>query len=300
MDDTRKNGKYGKCPFFWKRGGNARMHRVPRVACINDLSGYGRCSLTTALPVLSVMGVQACPVPTAVLSKHTGFTNFSFTDLTDGMAAYLRSWNDLDFDMVYSGFLGSERQMSLLRQFFQYQKSKNPDCMILLDTVMGDCGKLYSTYNRALCDSMRELVAYADIITPNVTEACLLTGTPYHGEALHTAEAVAMAESLLTLGCRAAVITGIVREDIICNLTYTGAEPEFSVIHRTKSLFSGTGDLFASVLCGALANRKPLADAVQIAGRFLSDVTQYTLGQQTPLDEGVLFEPLLRNICEYL
>lgn len=276
------------------------MGLVPKAACINDLSGYGRCSLTTALPVLSVMGVQACPVPTAVLSKHTGFPRYSFTDLTDELPAYLQSWNDLQFDMIYSGFLGSERQMSILQQFFTAQKSKNPACKILLDTVMGDDGKLYSTYNQALCDAMRELVAHADVITPNVTEACLLTRTPYHGECLHTAEAVNLAEQLLQLGCGAVVITGIVREDMICNLTYTGDAPEFSAIHRTKCLFSGTGDLFASVLCGALTLGKPLPDSVALAGEFLSQVTQYTLQQGTPAAEGVLFEPLLRKLVESL
>ncbi len=272
------------------------MGNVPRVACINDLSGYGRCSLTTALPVLSVMGVQACPVPTAVLSKHTGFPQYSFTDLTDALPAYLQSWNDLSFDMIYSGFLGAEGQMATVRDFILSQKERNPNCRVLLDTVMGDEGKLYSTYNQALCDAMRELVALADIITPNVTEACLLTKTPYHGEYLHTAEAVALAEQLLKLGCKAVVITGIVREDMICNLTYTGDAPEFSVIHRTKCFFSGTGDLFASVLCGALAVGKSLPEAVAAAGAFLSQVTQYTLRQGTPAAEGVVFEPLLRNL----
>ena len=288
------------CSFFIGRGVGGMCAAVPRVACINDLSGYGRCSLTMALPVLSVMGVQACPVPTAVLSKHTGFSHFSFTDLTDALPAYLKSWNDLQFDMIYSGFLGSERQMSLLKEFFEFQKAKNPACRILLDTVMGDDGKLYSTYTKALCDSMRELVQHADIITPNVTEACLLTGTPYHGESLHTAEAVALGDQLLSLGCGAVVITGIVREDMICNMTYTGGEPEFSVIHRTKCLYSGTGDLFASVLCGALAVGQPLAEAVETAGSFLSAVTQYTLKQNTPAEEGVLFEPLLRTLPETL
>lgn len=276
------------------------MGKIPKVACINDMSGYGRCSLTTALPVLSVMGVQACPLPTAILSKHTGFPQYSFKDLTAELPAYLESWKDLSFDMIYSGFLGSEQQMSIFRTFFESQKQKNPACKILLDTVMGDDGKLYSTYNQALCDAMRALVAYADIITPNVTEACLLTGTPYHGEALHTAEAVSLAEQLLQLGCGAVVITGIVREDMICNLTYTGTDPEFSVIHRTKCLFSGTGDLFASVLCGGLAKGKPLAEAVQSAGNFLSAVTQFTLRQKTPADEGVLFEPLLSRMERYL
>lgn len=275
------------------------MQIVPRVACINDISGYGRCSLTTVLPVLSVMGVQACPAPTAVLSKHTGFPQFTFTDLTDTLPDYFRSWSDLDFDMIYSGFLGSMGQIETVQAFFRAQKQKNPACCILLDPVMGDGGKRYSTYSQALCDAVRELVAEADIITPNITEACLLTGMPYRGECLSHREATELAKALTALGCRDVVITGIVQENDIGNLTYSGGEAVYSSVHRTEFLFSGTGDLFASVLCGALAQGHPLAEAVQTAGRFLSEVTQYTLHENTPASEGVLFEPLLRRLCEY-
>lgn len=272
------------------------MRSVPRVACINDLSGYGRCSLTTALPVLSVMGVQACPAPTAVLSMHTGFPDFTFTDLTDQLPAYFKSWEQLGFDWIYSGFLGSVGQAASVRGFFQMQRENTPACRILLDPVMGDDGRMYSTYTQELCNAVRELASGADVITPNVTEACLLTGTPYHGETLHTDEAYALADRLMSLGCGAAVITGIVRDDIICNLTCENGTREFTAVHRTKRLFSGTGDLFASVLCGALAKGQPLRDAAGLASRFLSDVTQYTLEQNTDPMEGVLFEPLLTKL----
>ena len=299
------------------------MRTVPRVACINDLSGFGRCSLTTALPVLSVMGVQACPVPTAVLSKHTGFPQFTFTDLTDTLTAYFDSWDDLDFDWIYAGFLGSIGQIEMVRAFFVRQKQKNPDCRILLDPVMGDEGKRYSTYTQELCDAVRRLVSSADVITPNITEACLLTGTEYRGECLHMQaaerlaeqlkadcliiltgteyrgeclklyEAEALADSLMQLGCGSAVITGIVQENRIGNLTYQDGRASYSDVHRTECLFSGTGDLFASVLCGALARGKSLSASVKIAGAFLSEVTQGTLREHTPAAEGVLFEPYL-------
>lgn len=276
------------------------MRTIPRVACINDISGFGRCSLTTALPVLSVMGVQACPAPTAVLSKHTGFPTFSFTDLTNDLPHYFATWSDLDFDWIYSGFLGSAGQIETVRAFFRAQKEQNPACRILLDPVMGDGGKRYSTYTSALCDAMRTLVAYADVITPNVTEACLLTGTEYCGEALHPGAAAELARQLLPLGCGSVVITGIVRGEEIGNLTLDGGSVQFSAVHRTECLFSGTGDLFASVLCGALARGKVLAEAVRIAGAFLSEVTQDTLRQGTSASEGVLFEPLLKRLEEYL
>ncbi len=272
------------------------MRTVPRVACINDISGFGRCSLTTALPVLSVMGVQACPVPTAVLSMHTGFPQFTFTDLTDTLPDYFRSWAALDFDWIYSGFLGSVGQIRIIRDFFRAQKKRNPACKILLDPVMGDDGKRYSTYTAELCDAMRELAAEADVITPNITEACLLTGVPYRGECLSTEEAASLAARMTACGCGAVVITGIVQENRIGNLTFEDDEIHFSSVHRTECLFSGTGDLFASVLCGALARGRCLQEAAEEAGAFLSAVTQETLLRGTPAEEGVLFEPLLYRL----
>lgn len=274
------------------------MQTLQRVACINDISGFGRCSLTTVLPVLSVMGIQACPVPTAVLSKHTGFPQHTFTDLTDTLPAYFESWSDLPFDWIYAGFLGSLGQIRMVRQFFEMQKKLNPQCRILLDPVMGDDGRRYSTYTEELCDAVRELVSDADIITPNITEACILTGTEYRGECLCHDESAALADALKKLGCRDIVITGIVQDDTIGNLTDTGGKMHFSSVHRTECLFSGTGDLFASVLCGALVRGCPLQEAAQKAGEFLSAVTQETLRRNTPVEEGVLFEPLLWRLGE--
>ncbi|MCQ2408736.1 MAG: pyridoxamine kinase [Oscillospiraceae bacterium] len=274
------------------------MRTLQRVACINDISGFGRCSLTTVLPVLSVMGIQACPVPTAVLSKHTGFPQHTFTDLTDTLPAYFESWSDLPFDWIYAGFLGSLGQIRMVQQFFQMQKKLNPQCRILLDPVMGDEGRRYSTYTEELCDAVRELVADADIITPNITEACILTGTEYHGECLCLQEATALADAVKKLGCGDIVITGIVQEDTIGNLTDTGGKKHFSTVHRTECVFSGTGDLFASVLCGALVRGCSLPEAAQKAGDFLSSVTQETMQRNTPVEEGVLFEPLLWRLGE--
>ena len=276
------------------------MRKVPRAACINDISGFGRCSLTTALPILSVMGVQACPVPTAVLSKHTGFPRFSFTDLTDALPHFFETWGDLDFDWIYSGFFGAFGQIETAGAFFADQKRRSPHCRVLLDPVMGDGGKRYSTYTEEMCTALRQLVAAADVITPNITEACLLTGLPYRGECLHRHEAEQLVRELMQLGCGAVVITGIVREKEIGNLTFDGSAMHFSSVHRTECLFSGTGDLFASVLCGALARGKTLASAAEIAAQFVSEVTQYTLEQGTPAEEGVLFEPLLTKLEAYL
>lgn len=266
---------------------------MPRIACINDLSGYGRCSLTTAIAVLSVLGVQPCPVPTAVLSRHTGFPSFTFTDLTAHLSAYLENWSDLSFSGIYSGFLGSEAQIALVEHFIRQHRAQTQRPLVLIDTVMGDAGALYSTYTPQMCSAMRRLVTLADVITPNVTEACLLTGTDYHGETLTTDEAKELARRLGAMGCRAAVITGITRGDILCNLVMERDGLFFDVEQRTARVFSGTGDLFAAIVSAALVQGLTLPSAVTLAGEFIARVTRETLAKNAPPMEGVAFEPYL-------
>lgn len=272
------------------------LTQVPRIACINDLSGFGRCSLTTAIAVLSACGVQACPLPTAILSKHTGFPEFAFTDFTPHMAAYLDDWEALSFDGIYTGFLGSAEQIALVEAFIRRHKASPAATRVLIDTVMGDSGQIYPTYTPQMCSRMKALVSLADIITPNVTEACLLTDTPYHGEALRTQEAKTLALRLMDLGCGSVVITGIARGDILCNLVLDRGEVFFEVEHRTERFFSGTGDLFASIVAAKLSTGTALADAVSQAGSFIAHATQYTLDQDAPQMEGVRFEPLLHRL----
>lgn len=273
------------------------MRIIPRVACINDISGFGRCSLTTALPVLSVMGVQPCPAPTSVFSKHTGFPTFYYTDLTDTMPAYLENWHDLSFDWIYCGFFSANEQTAIVREFVRSAKQKNPNCRFLLDPVMGDHGKRYSTCTEALCTALRELVSEADVITPNITEACLLTDTVYCGESPDMQKALSLAQSLMQLGCGAAVLTGIVQNDAVSCLIAEPDTQQFSDVQRTKTVFSGTGDLFASVLCGALARGDSLLDAVTAAETFVAEATHYTEQLHTPAPEGIVFEPLLGRLC---
>lgn len=273
---------------------------MPKIACINDISGYGRCSLTTAIAVLSVLGVQPCPVPTAVLSKHTGFSEYVFTDLTDQLGAYLRDWNALSFDGIYTGFLGSHDQISVVEEFIRIHRAQENPPTVIIDTVMGDAGALYATYTPEMCDAMRRLVRIADVITPNITEACFLTDTEYHGESISTAEAETLVKKLLDLGCGAAVITGIRRDDILCNFGMNRDGLFFDAEQRTKRVFSGTGDLFASVLSGCLVQGTALSDAIRVAGEFIALVTQQTLSMNTPPHEGVVFEPYLTELCNLM
>ena len=167
---------------------------------------------------------------------------------------------------------------------------------VIIDTVMGDGGKIYPTYTPDMCRLMRRLVSHADVITPNVTEACILTGTPYSGEELTTAQARELACRLYDLGAGAVVITGIVREPVLCNLVYDGRELYFDAETRTERMFSGTGDLFASIVRARLAAGGSLPEAVSLAGSFIAAATRYTLSRGTPAMEGVCFEPCLSRL----
>ena len=150
-----------------------------KIAVINDLSGYGRCSLTVAIPVLSAMGHQCCPIPTAILSNHTEFPVYFFDDYTEKMTTYTDKWKELglSFDAIATGFLGSEAQIGIVMEIVQ--KLKAEKTFVVVDPVMGDHGHAYETYTPEMCEQMKELVCMADVVLPNVTECCILTHSPY-------------------------------------------------------------------------------------------------------------------------
>ena len=225
---------------------------TPRVAAIHDLSGFGRCSLTIVMPVLSAMGVQCCPLPTAVLSTHTGgFQENTFLDLTDQMGPVMTHWKaeGVTFDAVYTGFMGSPEQIALTGAFIR--KFKRPECRVLVDPVMGDHGKAYRTYTPEMCREMANLAALADVITPNRTEAALLLGEDYEAVRLDREEDCRRwCEALSQEGRRSVVLTGVsLMEDTIgaaCFDRETG-RVEFAAAPLVEGLFHGTGDLFTSV-----------------------------------------------------
>lgn len=270
--------------------------RIPRVACINDLSGFGRCSLTTAIAILSAAGVQACPVPTAILSKHTGFESYYFKDLTDSLDPYMKDWELLEFDGIYSGFLGSAAQIEAVERFIEsHRKKANPTCVII-DPVMGDAGRLYATYTPQMQKEMKRLTKYADILTPNITEACFLTDTEYCGEEIYLKKATELVKKLSEKTQAKIVLTGIVKQDKILNMTYSGGDIQLSEVVREKRIYSGTGDIFSSVVCAQILKGKPLYKAVDIAGEFISEAIERTSVTGAPLTEGVVFEPLLYKL----
>lgn len=271
--------------------------RTPRVAAIHDMSGFGRCSLTVAIPVLSAMGLQCCPLPTAFLSTHTGgFQGFSFLDMTDEMPRAAEHWKTLDlgFECIYSGFLGSERQIQIVSDFIR--DFREPNTVVVVDPVMGDHGKLYQTYTPAMCEGMVHLAEQADVIVPNLTEAALLLGVPY--EELPEGEngCREIVERLSLDGRRSVVLTGAsTAPDLtgaMCFDVKTGRTKSVQV-RRIPREFYGTGDVFASVLSGALVRGQPLAVAVRQAVDFVRACAERTAEQNLPIREGVDFEPLL-------
>ena len=270
---------------------------TPRIAAIHDLSCFGRCSLTIALPVLSAMGCQCCPLPTALLSAHTGFPGNTFLDLTAEMGRIADHWTamDLQFDAIYSGFLGSADQVDTVARFFNtFKKSSTA---VIVDPVMGDHGTAYRTCTPELCRGMRVLVENSDVITPNLTEAALLLDRPY--EEIQRTDAYEVVRRLSVGGRRSVVLTGYSSESgqtgALCFDRDSG-ESKAVQTPREPQDFSGTGDLFASVLAGGVARGVPLFQAAQAAADFVRDCIARTLAEGLTEQDGVDFEPLLGQL----
>ena len=276
---------------------------TPRIAAIHDLSGFGRCSLTVILPILSAMGLQCCPVPTAFLSTHTGgFEGFTFLDMTEEMPKVANHWNTLglDFQAIYSGFLGSERQIHIVEDFIRTFRRK--DTVVVVDPVMGDHGEVYKTYTPAMCAGMAQLAAQADVITPNLTEAALLLGIPYETLSADEADCRSIAEQLSMDGRRSVVLTGAsAGPDLtgaVCFDAKTG-RTDILQAERVPRTFLGTGDVFASVLTGTLVKGDALPEATRQAVDFVHACAARTMEENIPLREGVDFEPLLGLLSNY-
>ncbi len=272
-----------------------------RVAAIQDISGLGRCSLTVIIPVLSAMGVQVCPVPTAVLSAHTGYSEFVIRDLTDYMQPALEHYKKMgtEFDCIYSGFLASAEQIDHCLEFF----SAYPSSLKVVDPVMGDDGKSYATYTGELCKRMSELVAVADIITPNLTEAAILLGEKYPAAPLRNSEARSWLVRLAEQGAKIVVITSV---DLADGGMHTiGYDKETSSFWKIKNdyvpnaHFSGTGDMFASVLIGSMLKGDSLPLAMNRASAFTELNVKVTNSYRRHWTEGLMLEGQLPWLTSY-
>ena len=270
-----------------------------KIAMINDLSGYGRCSLTVALPILSAMGIQCCPVPTSILSNHTGFPVYYFDDYTDHMEPYIEKWKELGltFDGIATGFLGSERQIEIVKDMIA--AFRTPGTKVLVDPIMGDHGIAYATYTPSMCSRMRELAAMPDRWTPNLTEACILADVPYESGEMSYEALAGLVRRLQKLGPSAVVITGIRKGSDLVNAMAEG-EGEVSFLSREAAGEErpGTGDVFSSIIAGGCIRGWSLKRSVNLAADFVRDCIVRSGELQIPVKNGVCFELLLGSLCQ--
>lgn len=266
-----------------------------RVAAIHDISGFGRCSLTVIIPTLSSMGVQVCPVPTAVLSTHTGgLGEVAMRDLTDYILPALSHYTalNLSFDAIYTGFLGSETQIGHCLEFFR----AFPDSLKVVDPVMGDHGKPYRTCGREIRERMAELVAAADIITPNLTEACILLGQKYEFSGVTHSQAKSMLARLSEIGPSKVIITGVqLATGEMANIGYDREAGAYWYVpcDYVPVSYPGTGDVYASVLVGSLLTGDSLSMAMGRATSFVELAIKTTFSYGTDPRYGVMLETAL-------
>ncbi|KFI87187.1 pyridoxine kinase [Bifidobacterium reuteri DSM 23975] len=274
---------------------------IPRVAAVHDMCGYGKCSLTAAIPILSAAGCDVCPVPTALFSAHTKYQVFTFHDTTDILSGYLDAWQaeDVELDAVYSGFLGSPEQVAIIQRLY----SDYPAALRLVDPVMGDGGRTYTTYTPELCEAMGALATGADVLMPNLTEACILTHRDYQGQDLNDDQVNGLLDALLELGAKNVVLKGIDHgDDRIVNYVASasdGAAGKIELKHlKLPYMIHGTGDVFASALCGAVMAGRGLAESARIAGEFVRHAMASTRDQPHFEDRGVSFELNLGELTD--
>ncbi len=265
-----------------------------KIAAINDLTGYGRCALTVSMPVISHMKIQCCPVPTSILSNHTGYEEYFFDDYTDRLPEYLAMWKKLGltFDGIMSGFLGSKGQIAMVEEFIRQFRRK--DTIVVIDPVMGDNGTIAGTYTEEMCREMRKLVSLADIVTPNLTEACKLTDTPYREKGWRRRELSEMAAKLRAMGPEKVVITGIPQGRFIANfLEQEKEEPMLLRTCREGTERCGTGDLFAAIVAADAVNGVPFEKSVRKASGFVKKCMIKSMEMGIDRKNGVCFEEIL-------
>ena len=276
------------------------INRVKKVAAVHDISCMGRVSLTVVIPILSTMGFQACPLPTAVLSNHTQYPSFSFFDLTDEMPRIIEQWKELDvqFDAIYTGYLGSPKQVRIVTNFIN--DFRKEDTLVVIDPVLGDNGKLYTNFDMKMVKEMQKFIASADVITPNMTELCYLLDIPYQ-EHFTDKELKKCLKQLSDKGPGIVVITSVpVPEDPHKTSIYTYNRSGNKYWKITCSYFPapypGTGDTFTSVVTGALLQGDSLPVALDRAAQFILQGIRATFGYEYDNREGILLEKVLHNL----
>ena len=267
-----------------------------KIAVINDMSGFGRCSIAVELPIISALKVQCCPLPTSIFSNHTGFESFFFDDYTDKMTSYMNEWLKLDlkFNGICTGFLGSAKQIRIVEEFLSHFKTE--DNITIVDPVMGDYGKMYTTYTQETCEEMKKLVQYADILTPNLTEACILADVEYHNN-WSRKDLEELAKKLSQKGPGKIVVTGIQQGRYVANFCYErGKEGYLIRSMKVGTQRSGTGDIFTSIIAADAVNGVDFHDSVRKASTFIKKCILKSIELDIPLTDGVCFEELLTTL----
>lgn len=271
-------------------------NRQKKIALINDFTGFGRCSIAVQLPIISAQKVQCCAMPTSIFSNHSGYEHFFYTDYTADMPAYADEWKylGLTFEGILSGFLGSAEQIEIVSRFIQDFRTEKT--IVIVDPVMGDHGKAYATYTQEMCKKMERLVRLSDIVVPNVTEACILTDTPYK-ENWKRKELLLLAKKLADLGPDKVVITGIPQKTYVANFCYEKEKGE--ALLRTKKVGSsrpGTGDIFSAIVAADAVNQAEFTRSVKKASGFIKRCIERSIEMELPLADGVCFEELLDTL----
>lgn len=270
---------------------------MKKAAVINDISGCGKCSLTVSLPIISVMGIECCPMPTAVLSNQTGFDSFYCADFTEHLTDYIDVWKrqKLTFDAVLTGYLASEKQADIIIDFIDFF---GKDATVFVDPVMADDGVLYDTYNEKLCNKVKKLSEKANILTPNLTELCILCNADYDELSEgHNIEKISnSAKTLLSPVTETVIVTGIKSDDEILNIIVDKNGTSIVKSPLLKGSYSGTGDIFSSIVCGAVTNGKTVTESVKLATDFISKAIKNTPTKFDYEPDGVNFQDCLEML----
>lgn len=275
---------------------------MKKIAVVNDLSGLGRCSLTAALPILSVMGYEVCPLPTAVLSNQTGYKSFYFADFTEHLAEYAKEWKNksIRFDAILTGYTASEKQADIISGFIDDFRTENT--LLLVDPVMADDGEIYGTYTTGLCKKIKDLAEKADIITPNLTELCILTDSNYDKLTAKSEDEDYIkiigekAKELISDTLRTVIVTGVKKGSCVCTVTAETDKISVAGCEAFGGSYSGTGDIFSSVVCGKLLGGESAAKASEAAVRFLEKSIKDSYLENSDRNDGVNFQKYLEML----
>ncbi|WP_196599073.1 pyridoxamine kinase [Pectinatus frisingensis] len=278
-----------------------------RIALINDITGFGRCSTTIERPLMAALKVQVCPLPTAILSSHTGFDGYYMDDYSDRMQSYIDNWSklQLEFDGILTGFLSSEQQIHIVNDFIKTFKRNGTTAadktLLIVDPVMGDDGQLYASYTPQLCRRMKVLLPAADVLTPNLTEACNLIDRPYPVDGwISDTDLCQISEKLADFNKvpskMTVIITGIERGVNIGNYIYQNGQGRLLQVPKTGAAHSGTGDAFVAIVAASMVKGETATIAVNKAAEFVRKSLIYTEKIGIPGKEGICFEEYLTEL----